>query len=105
LYVTHGVSCTYYGPSFWYRSQARPVSYATMVPLMSNWNVLLFQEIFAWRYKTGQAEDESTAFVLPNHMMLKICTELPREMQVSSTWLSDNIAVSYHGEPLFQTVL
>jgi hypothetical protein len=56
--------------------------------------IFFFQEIFAWRYKTGQAEDESTAFVLPNHMMLKICTELPREMQVSNSWIRNNIVVS-----------
>ena len=31
--------------------------------------------------KVGREEDESPAFVLPNHMLLKIATEVPREMQ------------------------
>jgi len=38
-------------------------------------------QLFAWRDKIARVEDESTAFVLPNHMLLKICLELPREMQ------------------------
>ena len=29
----------------------------------------------------ARVEDESVHYVLPNHMMLKISTELPREMQ------------------------
>jgi len=33
------------------------------------------------RDKIARVEDESIFYVLPNHMMLKICTELPREMQ------------------------
>eukprot|EP00095_Tigriopus_kingsejongensis_P003605 snap_masked-scaffold1570_size35393-processed-gene-0.9 protein:Tk03605 transcript:snap_masked-scaffold1570_size35393-processed-gene-0.9-mRNA-1 annotation:"exosome component 10" len=37
--------------------------------------------IFQWRNKTARAEDESEAYILPNHMLLKICEELPREMQ------------------------
>ena len=32
--------------------------------------------------QVGRLEDESTNYVLPNHMLLKIATELPREMQV-----------------------
>ena len=44
----------------------------------------IIQEMYAWRDKVARTEDESTAFVLPNHMLLKICAELPREMQVST---------------------
>ena len=36
------------------------------------------REVFSWRDKVAREEDESTEFVLPNHMLLKICTELPR---------------------------
>ena len=39
------------------------------------------QELFCWRDKLARAEDESVQYVLPNHMMLKVGTELPREMQ------------------------
>merc|ERR1719348_652640 len=39
------------------------------------------KELFAWRDKLARTEDESVMFVLPNHMMLKISSELPREMQ------------------------
>jgi len=39
------------------------------------------RDIFVWRDKTARAEDESTEFVLPRHMLLKMCSELPREMQ------------------------
>ncbi|KAG4077921.1 hypothetical protein HA402_013855 [Bradysia odoriphaga] len=37
--------------------------------------------IFEWRDKTARQEDESYAYVLPNHMMLTIAEALPREMQ------------------------
>ena len=37
--------------------------------------------IFSWRDKIAREEDESEAYVLPPHMLLKICEELPREMQ------------------------
>ena len=39
------------------------------------------KELYQWRDRLARLEDESVMFVLPNHMMLKICTELPREMQ------------------------
>ena len=42
---------------------------------------LLLRELYAWRDGLARTEDESVMFVLPNHMMLKISTELPREMQ------------------------
>ena len=29
----------------------------------------------------ARVEDKSVHYILPNHMMLKICTELPREME------------------------
>lgn len=39
------------------------------------------KELYLWRDTTAREEDESDAYVLPVHMLLKICTELPREMQ------------------------
>ncbi len=39
------------------------------------------KEMFVWRNSIARQEDENEQFVLPNHMLLKICTELPREMQ------------------------
>ncbi|XP_054994844.1 exosome component 10 isoform X1 [Sorex araneus] len=40
-----------------------------------------FQLLFSWRDKTARREDESYGYVLPNHMMLKISEELPKEPQ------------------------
>ncbi|XP_069466040.1 exosome complex component 10 isoform X2 [Ambystoma mexicanum] len=40
-----------------------------------------FRLIYAWRDRTARQEDESTGYVLPNHMMLKISEELPKEPQ------------------------
>uniref|UniRef100_A0A6I8N230 Exosome complex component 10 n=1 Tax=Ornithorhynchus anatinus TaxID=9258 RepID=A0A6I8N230_ORNAN len=40
-----------------------------------------FQLLFSWRDKTARKEDESFGYVLPNHMMLKIAEELPKEPQ------------------------
>ncbi|XP_028849800.1 exosome complex component 10 [Denticeps clupeoides] len=40
-----------------------------------------FRLLFAWRDKLARREDESTGYVLPNHMMLKISEELPKEPQ------------------------
>lgn len=39
------------------------------------------KEIYAWRDKISRMEDESYAYVLPNHMLLQISESLPREMQ------------------------
>uniref|UniRef100_A0A8C3Y1K5 Exosome complex component 10 n=1 Tax=Catharus ustulatus TaxID=91951 RepID=A0A8C3Y1K5_CATUS len=40
-----------------------------------------FRLLFAWRDKLARQEDESTGYVLPNHMLLKISEELPKECQ------------------------
>lgn len=40
-----------------------------------------FMHLFNWRNSMARQEDESEHYVLPIHMLLKICTELPREMQ------------------------
>ncbi|XP_055515423.1 exosome component 10 [Leucoraja erinacea] len=37
--------------------------------------------LYAWRDKIARQEDESTGYVLPNHMMIKIAEELPKESQ------------------------
>ncbi|KAJ3587152.1 hypothetical protein NHX12_013542 [Muraenolepis orangiensis] len=40
-----------------------------------------FRLLFAWRDKLGRQEDESTGYVLPNHMMIKVAEQLPKEPQ------------------------
>ncbi|XP_049608921.1 exosome complex component 10 [Syngnathus scovelli] len=40
-----------------------------------------FRLLFAWRDKLARQEDESTGYVLPAHMMIKISEELPKEPQ------------------------
>ncbi|NXT89005.1 EXOSX protein, partial [Anhinga rufa] len=37
-----------------------------------------FRLLFAWRDNMARQEDESTGYVLPNHMLLKIAEELPK---------------------------
>ncbi|XP_022335537.2 exosome complex component 10-like [Crassostrea virginica] len=39
------------------------------------------QRLYQWRDKLGRMEDESTGYVLPNHMLLQIADILPREQQ------------------------
>lgn len=39
------------------------------------------KQLFQWRDSIARVEDESYAYVLPNHMMLQIAENLPREMQ------------------------
>uniref|UniRef100_A0A671KMI2 Exosome complex component 10 n=1 Tax=Sinocyclocheilus anshuiensis TaxID=1608454 RepID=A0A671KMI2_9TELE len=40
-----------------------------------------FRLLYTWRDKLGREDDESTGYVLPNHMMMKIAEELPKEPQ------------------------
>lgn len=40
-----------------------------------------FKEIYSWRDHLARSEDESTNYILPNHMMLKIAEVLPKEQQ------------------------
>ncbi|KAF7660933.1 hypothetical protein LDENG_00272540 [Lucifuga dentata] len=40
-----------------------------------------FRLVFAWRDKLARQEDESTGYVLPTHMLIKISEELPKEPQ------------------------
>ncbi|XP_072537142.1 exosome complex component 10 [Salminus brasiliensis] len=40
-----------------------------------------FRHLYGWRDKLARVEDESTGYVLPNHMMMKIAEELPKEPQ------------------------
>lgn len=39
------------------------------------------KELYGWRDSIARIEDESYAYVLPNHMLLQIAENLPREMQ------------------------
>uniref|UniRef100_A0A8W8J1W6 HRDC domain-containing protein n=1 Tax=Magallana gigas TaxID=29159 RepID=A0A8W8J1W6_MAGGI len=39
------------------------------------------QKLYQWRDKLARQEDESTGYVLPNHMILQIADILPREQQ------------------------
>ncbi|XP_062855222.1 exosome component 10 [Trichomycterus rosablanca] len=40
-----------------------------------------FRLLYAWRDKLARVEDESTGYILPNHMLMKISEELPKEPQ------------------------
>ncbi|XP_026463935.1 exosome component 10 isoform X2 [Ctenocephalides felis] len=49
--------------------------------MFDNRQLFALKEIYNWRDKIAREEDESTGYVLPNHMLLQICEALPREMQ------------------------
>lgn len=49
--------------------------------IFDNRQLHAFKELYFWRDKIAREEDESTSYVLPNHMMLQIAENLPREMQ------------------------
>lgn len=49
--------------------------------LLDNRQQYALRELFRWRDKMARQEDESTGYVLPNHMLLQISEVLPREMQ------------------------
>ncbi|XP_056129883.1 exosome component 10 isoform X2 [Lampris incognitus] len=40
-----------------------------------------FRLLFGWRDRLAREEDESTGYILPNHMLMKISEELPKEPQ------------------------
>lgn len=49
--------------------------------IFDNRQLFALRYIFQWRDSVARQEDESYAYVLPNHMMLQISESLPREMQ------------------------
>lgn len=49
--------------------------------IFDNRQFYALKELFKWRDTVARTEDESYAYVLPNHMMLQIAENLPREMQ------------------------
>ena len=69
----------------YYKPSLHPDSHLDMVrkarATLNNKQLFCLKELFHWRDKLARSEDESVMYVLPNHMMLKIATELPREMQ------------------------
>lgn len=49
--------------------------------IFDNRQLFALKQLFEWRDSVGRMEDESYGYVLPNHMMLQIAENLPREMQ------------------------
>ncbi|TRY54084.1 hypothetical protein DNTS_034504 [Danionella cerebrum] len=43
--------------------------------------LVAFRLLYAWRDKLARDEDESTGYILPNHMMMKVAEVLPKEPQ------------------------
>ena len=68
-----------------YKPQVGPDSHMEMVrkarASLNTKQLHCLKELYGWRDKLARTEDESVMFVLPNHMMMKISSELPREMQ------------------------
>ncbi|XP_034943723.1 uncharacterized protein Rrp6 [Chelonus insularis] len=49
--------------------------------MFNNRQLYALKELYMWRDLTAREEDDSTIYVLPNHMLLNIAETLPREMQ------------------------
>lgn len=49
--------------------------------IFNNKQMYALRELHKWRDATARQEDDSTRYVLPNHMLLNIAETLPREMQ------------------------
>ncbi|KAK2581222.1 hypothetical protein KPH14_008020 [Odynerus spinipes] len=49
--------------------------------IFNNKQLYALRELHKWRDTTAREEDDSTGYVLPNHMLLNIAETLPREMQ------------------------
>ncbi|XP_052119785.1 exosome component 10 [Frankliniella occidentalis] len=49
--------------------------------MFNNRQMYGLQHLFQWRDRVAREEDESTGYVLPNHMLLHMCELLPREIQ------------------------
>ncbi|XP_014214154.2 exosome component 10 [Copidosoma floridanum] len=49
--------------------------------IFNNRQLYAFKELDRWRDETARIEDDSTNYVLPNHMLLNIAETLPREIQ------------------------
>lgn len=49
--------------------------------IFDNRQFYALKELYKWRDSIARMEDESYAYILPNHMMLQIAENLPREMQ------------------------
>ncbi|CAH0556935.1 unnamed protein product [Brassicogethes aeneus] len=48
--------------------------------MFDNRQLYALKELYKWRDTISREEDESTGYVLPNHMLLQIAESLPREM-------------------------
>lgn len=49
--------------------------------VFDNRQMFALKELFAWRDCVGRLEDESCGYILPNHMLMHISENLPRELQ------------------------
>ncbi|XP_059485454.1 exosome component 10 [Neocloeon triangulifer] len=61
--------------------EAHLMLYQKSRKMFNNRQLWALEKIFAWRFHTAMEEDESLPYVLPNHMLLQIAENLPREMQ------------------------
>ncbi|KAK0176506.1 hypothetical protein PV328_000637 [Microctonus aethiopoides] len=49
--------------------------------MFNNKQLYALKELYMWRDTIARQEDDSTGYVLPNHMLINIAETLPREMQ------------------------
>jgi len=47
---------------------------------LNNRQIYAFTELYKWRDTLARERDESLAYILPNHMLLSIAEQLPKEM-------------------------
>ncbi len=55
--------------------------YSRSKQVLNQQQLFALQELVAWRDQVAREEDESTRFVLPDEMMLRIAQELPKNIQ------------------------
>ncbi|PNF29147.1 hypothetical protein B7P43_G12605 [Cryptotermes secundus] len=64
-----------------FREDSHMTLYRRNKRLFDNRQLYALRELYRWRDRISREDDESTGYVLPNHMMLQIAESLPREMQ------------------------
>uniref|UniRef100_A0A914WTF1 HRDC domain-containing protein n=1 Tax=Plectus sambesii TaxID=2011161 RepID=A0A914WTF1_9BILA len=55
--------------------------FVTIRKSLNNRQLFALKELWRWRDETARTNDESRAYILPDHMLLQIAEALPREMQ------------------------
>lgn len=64
-----------------WKEESCMIMYRKSQKMFNNKQLYALKELHKWRDQTAREEDDSIAYVLPNHMLLNMAETLPREMQ------------------------